>query len=81
MLTYEGRALLSYTTTRYLVCLLIQTLTLARTLSLALRSPSPSPNPRLAQGRVEGLLRRSPHELPARLERLLQVLPSYHPPP
>ena len=32
------------------------------------------------KGRVEGLLRRSPHELPARLERLLQVFPSYHPP-
>ena len=27
------------------------------------------------QGRVEGLIRRSPNELPARLERLLQVLP------
>ena len=43
-------------------------------LSLALSSPSPSPNIHLAQGRVEGLLRRSPHELPARLERLLQVV-------
>ena len=43
-------------------------------LSLALSSPSPSPNTHLAQGRVEGLLRRSPHELPARLERLLQVV-------
>ena len=27
------------------------------------------------KGRVEGLIRRSPNELPARLERLLQVLP------
>ena len=43
-------------------------------LSLALSSPRPSPNIHLAQGRVEGLLRRSPHELPARLERLLQVV-------
>ena len=27
------------------------------------------------KGRVEGLIRRSPNELPSRLERLLQVLP------
>ena len=30
------------------------------------------------QGRVEGLIRRSPNELPARLERLLQVLHLLH---